>query len=89
MEKLQWNLTKEQAEQFREFQYRQKGLSKILRALAQLEEEIAEQESVWWENVMLTNEIPKGFKFKLLADFALRKVWVKGKVPELDNSEVK
>jgi len=87
MEKLQWDLTEEQAKQLCKLQSRQGGLSEMLRALAQLEEELAERELAWWEDVRLANKIPKELMHNLIADFELRKVWVKGKVSELDNSK--
>jgi len=84
-EPKQWNLTKDECQQLKDYRTRELGLAKILESLARLEGLRHREEGAWWEGVRLKHKIPDEYILKLLADWEAGKIWVKGEVSSLDN----
>ena len=86
--KKQWDLTELEIVELTVRQEQKIGRVRLLEALQwQLGIE-AKADSAWWEELVLRNKIPKQFRYRLVADEKLGKVWVKGEVEELDEKMI-
>ena len=85
MEQFQWELTEDEQAQLKDRWIRRIGQNRILEALQRLEGYQAQQETAWWEGVILRLGIPLKNRGNLRADHVTGKVWVGGKVSSLDN----
>ena len=84
-EPKQWDLTPDEIIELEQRSIRKRGAYKLLAELQQLKGYEVDLEAAWWEALTLRLKIPRELRFKLITDYKLRKVWVKGEVKELDN----
>lgn len=84
MDKLMWNLTKDEMAGLQDLHLRRIGQARLLESMQRAEGYLLEQESAWWEGVMLRLGLKHDPKRTLTASTELGKVWVKGKVVKLD-----
>lgn len=76
-EPKEWDLTADETAQLRQSFLRRMGRNQILIQLQEIEGFQLEQDRAWWNAVRKRHEIPEEYKYKLLADHELGKVWVK------------
>jgi len=85
MEKYQWKLTDEEMAELKDRTIKRRGNYRMFESLQTLLGIQMEQETAWWEGVALKHNIPQEHRHHIQADYETGKVWVKGKVPSLDN----
>lgn len=84
-EVLQWDLTDEEVFRLKVGMEAKQGVMELMKALAVIASASASREHDWWMDVHKAHEIPDRHRFRLSADYSLKKVWVKGEVQELDS----
>lgn len=81
----QWDLTDEEVFRLKVGIEAKQGVTELMKALAVIASASASHEHDWWEDVFKAHGIPATYRYRLGADFRLRKIWVKGEVEELDS----
>lgn len=82
---LQWNLTPDECAQLRERFFARIGNEQLIDALARSLGARIRAEAAWWEALILRLGLSEEDAKGLVAHWEIGKVWVKGKVKELDN----